>query len=144
MTKQANTPKSRKPATKNVETPSVTSVLAAQLAAQPAQNAVKPAEKAPRSTKTPDIVLVIAKEFKPRTNQTVDRKFENKGNFAQENNWLALKTAITAAGGSIAYAAAVQAVLDAGKAGGYEKTCNARGFVQGRVRNGHLTPKATA
>jgi len=91
-----------------------------------------------RTAKTPDLKLVIVKAFKPRTNQLVDRKVDGKGNFAQDNNWDALVKAIQAHGGEISYADAVAAVEAAGKAGGYEKTCNARGFVQGRVRNGHV------
>ena len=140
MTKQANTTrKPRKPSAKAVQAPATASV-AAQLAAAQPQIAAKQAEKAPRASKTPDLKLVVVKQFKPRTNQLVERKADGKGNFAQEANWDALVRAIQAHGGAISYADAVAAVEAAGKAGGYEKTCNARGFVQGRVRNGHVKP----
>jgi hypothetical protein len=87
-----------------------------------------------RSTKTPDLTLVIAKEFKPRTNNAGENP---TGRWAQRDNWDALVKAIQAHGGKITYAEAVQAVADSAK-GTYEATANARGFVQGRVRNGHL------
>jgi hypothetical protein len=93
---------------------------------------------APKTSAKLATMLVIGKTFKPRTDQLVDRKADGKGNFAQQHNWDALVAAVGAAGGSISFADAVAAVEAAGKAGGYEKTCNARGFVQGRVRGGHL------
>jgi ribosomal protein L37AE/L43A len=111
--------------------------IAAQLTAAVTQAPKAKPEKAERTA--PELTLVIAKQFKPRTNQLVDRKADGKGNFAQEANWNALVAAIQAHGGAITYAEAVQAVADAAKAGGYEKTANARGFVQGRVRGKHLT-----
>lgn len=134
-------PKSRKPSTKvqnkpvEATQPSVTSNLAAQLAVASAQNAVNVAPKAPKAAKTPDLKLVIVKDFKPRTNHVAEG---DNGNFAQKANWDALVKAIQEHGGAITYAEAVAAVEAAGKDGGYEKTCNARGFVQGRVRNGHV------
>lgn len=125
--------------TKKARTTKPTSTTAAVLAqvAELREQAVTAPAKAPRNT-TPDLTLVPGKAFKPRTDQIVEKKAEGKGNFAQQHNWDALVAAIQAHGGAITYAEAVQAVLDAGKAGGYEKTCNARGFVQGRVRGGHL------
>ena len=115
--------------------PVATSNLAAQLAAAAPASAVAQSEKAVKRA-VPDLKLVWAKEFKPRTNHIADG---DKGNFAQRANWDALVQAIQAHGGAITYAEAVAAVEAAGKAGGYEKTCNARGFVQGRIRNGHVT-----
>ena len=140
MTKQANTPKSRKPAKAQNSAPvqaeaPASSNLAAQLATASAQSAVKPAEKAKRST--PDLKLVIVKDFKPRTDQLVAKKADNGGNYPQKHNWDALVAAIQAHGGAITYAEAVQAVLDAGTKGNYPVP-NARGFVQARLRNGHV------
>lgn len=131
-------PKSRKPSAKSTVVAPATASVAAQLAAAQPQIAAKQAEKPARVAKTPDLKLVIVKQFKPRTDQLVDRKAEGKGNFAQQHNWDALVKAIQEHGGAISYVDAVAAVEAAGKAGGYEKTCNARGFVQGRVRNGHV------
>lgn len=136
--KSAAAPKSRKSSTHNQKVmapaaaPSIVSSLAAQIVEAPK------AEAKPKASKTPTTLLYIAKTFKPRTDQLVDRKVEGKGNFAQLHNWEALVNAFNEAGGELSYELAVAAVLAAGKAGGYEKTCNARGFVQGRVRNGHL------
>ena len=112
--------------------PSVTVQALAGIAA-----ATQPAPKAKGRTAT-NLTLVIAKEFKPRTNN-VDGDKAKHGNFAQLANWEAVTKALV--NGEITYEAAVQAVVDAAKAGGYEATCNARGFVQGRVRGGHLAPK---
>ena len=139
MSQVTKSPKSRKPATKAIAQPPAAQGVAAQLAATVA---AAPAPKPTAKRAAPDLKLVVAKQFKPRTDQLVDRKTEGKGNFAQQHNWDALVAAIQAHGGVITYAEAVQAVADAAKAGGYEKTANARGFVQGRVRNGHLAATA--
>ena len=139
MSQVTKSPKSRKPTTKAVAQPPAAQGVAAQLAATVA---AAPAPKPAAKRASPDLKLVVAKQFKPRTDQLVDRKAEGKGNFAQQHNWDALVSAIQAHGGAITYAEAVQAVADAAKAGGYEKTANARGFVQGRVRNGHLAAAA--
>lgn len=132
--KPATAPKSRKPSTKSTPVVPATANLAAQLAAAQPQIAAKQAEKAPKAAKTPDLTLVIAKTFNPRTNNAGDKP---TGRWAQQNNWDALVKAIQAHGGKITYAEAVQAVADSAK-GQYDATANARGFVQGRVRNGHL------
>lgn len=136
--KPAAAPKSRKPSTKSPVAAPTTPSVAAQLAAAQPQTAAKQAEKPARAAKTPDLKLVIVKQFKPRTDQLVSKKADGMGNFSQQHNWDALVKAIQEHGGAISYADAVLAVEAAGKAGGYEKTCNARGFVQGRVRNGHV------
>lgn len=133
------TPRSRKaskPAPAPVVVEPVPSSLVAMFAEQ--QIAAPKAEAKPKANKVPTTLLYIAKTFKPRTDQLIDRKAEGKGNFAQMHNWEALVNAFNEAGGELSYDLAVAAVLAAGKAGLYEKTCNARGFVQGRVRNGHL------
>lgn len=111
--------------------PSVTAQALAGIAA-----ASQPAPKAHRAA--PNLILVVAKEFKPRTNN-VDGDKKAHGNFSQLANWEAVTKALV--NGEITYEAAVQAVVDAAKVGGYEATCNARGFVQGRVRGGHLVAK---
>jgi hypothetical protein len=113
-----------------VAAPSTFAALVAQIADAP--------KAAPKADVKLATMLVIDKTFKPRTDQLVDRKVDGKGNFSQQHNWDALVAAVGAAGGSISFADAVAAVEAAGKAGGYEKTCNARGFVQGRVRGKHL------
>ena len=112
--------------------------LAAQLAA-----AVTVAPKAKTATprSAPTTMLAIVKEFAPRTNQLVEKKHDNGGNYPQQANWIALKAAIAANGGKIGYMDAVNALLAAAKAGGYPCP-NARGFVQARVRNGHIAPVA--
>jgi hypothetical protein len=80
--------------------------------------------------------LTIGKDFKPRTDNIGDG---TKGKFAQQHNWDALvNVCLKSEDGIITYEEAVNAVLEAGRQNGYEATCNARGFVQGRVRGGHL------
>jgi hypothetical protein len=135
MTKQATTPKSRKPATV-AKVPAPTTIAAQLQAAAPTDTA--PAAATPKNRATPTITLVIAKEFKPRTNNVGENP---TGKWAQQSNWDALVKAIQEHGGKITYAEAVQAVADSAK-GTYEATANARGFVQGRVRNGHLVAAA--
>lgn len=139
MTKQTNTtqaPKSRKakaaPAPATAKPASALTTSIAGIVAAPAAPAAPAAQ--PKKRNTPDLTLVIAKEFKPRTNNAGDKP---TGRWAQQNNWDALVKAIQAHGGKITYAEAVQAVADQAK-GKYDATANARGFVQGRVRNGHL------
>jgi len=81
-------------------------------------------------------VYFISKDFKPRTDNIGDG---SKGKFAQQHNWNALVTlASSTEDGTFTYEQAINAVLEAGKANGYEATCNARGFVQGRVRGEHI------
>jgi hypothetical protein len=125
-------PKSRK--AKAQPTATATSALAASIAGILAAPAPAPAAT-PKTRSAPDLTLVVAKEFKPRTNHITDG---DKGRWAQQANWDALVAAIQAHGGKITYAQAVQAVADNAKANGFEATANARGFVQGRVRNGHI------
>lgn len=131
-------PRSRKVSKPAVATVVVDPAPSSIVAMFAEQQVAAPKSAAKSRSKAPDMELVVLKQFKPRTNQLIDRKFENKGNFAQEANWAALVEAISANGGSISYSAAVAVVEAAGKAGNYEKTCNARGFVQGRVRHGHI------
>jgi hypothetical protein len=96
---------------------------------------VKPAkaEKAPDTTK-----FVVGKVFHPRTDQLAAKGAEGRGNFAQAHNWEVVSALLVS--GPATRAELEQAIIAAAKAGGYEATCNARGFVQGRVRNGHLVP----
>jgi hypothetical protein len=99
-----------------------------------------PAAEAPKAKKTkaaPAGLLFISKEFKPRTNQLGAEG--DKGRWAQQANWDALKAAIEATdNGELDYAACVAAVQQAADAAGYGSTANARGFVQGRIRGEHL------
>jgi hypothetical protein len=100
------------------------------------ENAPAPkVEKAKRQNHTGKM-LVWAKDFKPRTDNIVT---QGAGKFAQQHNWDALCEAIDAnEEGEISYEDAIAAVQAAGKKGGYEATCNAKGFVAGRIRGGHI------
>jgi hypothetical protein len=111
----------------------------AVLAGEQSKAEAKPA-KTPRADKS-GLKFTIGKDFKPRTDNTgVEGSI---GRFSQQSNWEALCYAVECAPeGEITYAEAVAAVLAAGKTGNYEATCNARGFVQGRVRGGHLVQVA--
>jgi hypothetical protein len=113
--------------------PSLPSV-AEQLAA--AVTVTKPT-KAAKAAKPADTTKFVAgKAFRPRTNQLATKGAEGKGNFAQAHNWEVVAALLSA--GPATRAELEAALIAAAKAGGYEATCNARGFVQGRVRNGHL------
>jgi 3-deoxy-D-arabino-heptulosonate 7-phosphate (DAHP) synthase len=108
-------------------------VVAQQMSAEPA---APKAEKAKRENHTGK-KLVWAKDFKPRTDNIVT---QGSGKFAQQHNWDALCEAFDEAeDGEITYEQAIAAVLAAGKKGGYEATCNAKGFIAGRIRGEHIT-----
>lgn len=97
-----------------------------------------PKEKTPRAkpSEKKGMLLEFAKDFKPRTDNIVT---QGNGKFAQQHNWDALVAAFDEAeDGQITYEQAIAAVLEAGKKGGYETTCNAKGFVAGRIRGGHV------
>jgi hypothetical protein len=132
-TKPANAPKSRKAKAQPTQAAAKpTSALSASLAAIVAAPAPV---AAPKKRSTPDLTLVIAKEFKPRTNNTGEEGA--KGKWPQISCWNALVRAIQAHGGKITYAEAMAAVESDANNSGYT-TKNVRGFVQARVRNGHL------
>jgi hypothetical protein len=105
---------------------------------------VAPAPAEPKNKKTkaaPTGLLFISKDFKPRTNQLGAEG--DKGRWAQQANWDAIVTAFNATeNGELSYADCVVAVQQAADASGYGATANARGFVQGRIRGGHLATVA--
>lgn len=92
-----------------------------------------------RSKKTrqvPSTLLCLGKPFRPRTNQLGQEG--DPGRWAQNANWVVVTQYLQDHGNRASYADLVAAIQKAAEAGGYLPTCNARGFVQGRVRNGHL------
>lgn len=108
--------------------------LAAQLAAAAA--AAAPAPKAAKVRSVPTTLLTAGKVFQPRTNQLGHE--DDKGRWAQRRNWDTVLTLLSNNGGTATYDQLVAAILADAEKGGYTATCNARGFVQGRVRGGHL------
>lgn len=108
--------------------------LAAQLAAAAAAPA--PAPKVAKVRSAPTTLLTAGKVFQPRTNQL--GQADDKGRWAQQRNWGTVLTLLSNNGGTATYDQLVAAILADAEKGGYTATCNARGFVQGRVRGGHL------
>ena len=108
--------------------------IAAQLQAAVTQPTKPKAERTPRQA--PTTVLSFGKSFQPRTNQLGQE--DDVGRWAQNANWIVVTQYLHDHGNKATYADLVAAIQAAAEAGGYLQTCNARGFVQGRVRNGHL------
>ena len=106
--------------------------LVQQLAA--AAPATPKAAKAPRAV--PTTLLTAGKVFTPRTNQTGHEG--DKGRWAQERNWNTVLTLLSDNGGTATYDQLVAAIQADAEKGGYSATCNARGFIQGRIRGNHL------
>ena len=104
----------------------------AQVAA--AATATPKAAKAPRAV--PTTLLTAGKVFTPRTNQTGHEG--DKGRWAQERNWNTVLTLLSDNGGTATYDQLVAAIQADAEKGGYSATCNARGFIQGRIRGNHL------
>lgn len=102
----------------------------AKAAPKAAKQAAAGRQQAPAPTpKAPTVLLTVGKEFKPRA----------EGRWAQQANWNALLAAFAASENGVLSSEQCVAVLtEAAAAGGYSSTANARGFVQGRVRGGHL------
>ena len=118
------------PATQAAPPSLVAQGLAALAASQPA------APKAAKVRSAPTTLLTAGKVFQPRTNQL--GQADDKGRWAQQRNWDTVLTLLSDNGGTATYDQLVAAILADAEKGGYTATCNARGFVQGRVRGGHL------
>lgn len=109
----ATAPKGRKAATKPAATP-----VQATPAATPATG--KPAKgQAPKAAP----VYKLGKAFVPKSS----------GKYSQAENWAVVVAALPATRSEL-----VAAIKAAAEAGGYADRCNATGFVQGRLRDGHL------
>ena len=128
--------KAKAPTEQTPNTPSIAEQL------QAAVTTATVAKKAKGERKVQDDITkyTIIKEFKPRTDQLTAKGVEGKGNFSQAHNWEAISALLKA--GPATRSELEAAIIAAAKVGGYEATCNARGFVQGRVRNGHIAPVA--